>query len=148
MIEIDIRWEDNGDEVHNLLVSQYDGVDEDNDEAIFYNGLSWQEVQECIKNKTGPAGSEFTILDARLVETPAESCMDCDSSVESDLDAAARAFDDAARAYLAASIDAEADYDDGTTLGDAYVTLIRAIRAVRDALIRATRASRDARADV
>ena len=67
LIEIDIRWED-GEEVEGLLVSQYDGVDDDNDDAIFYYGLSWREVQECIDAKTGPLGSEFTILAARLIE--------------------------------------------------------------------------------
>ncbi len=67
LIEIDIRWED-GEEVEGLLVSQYDDIDEDNDDAMFYYGLTWAEVQDCIKNKTGPLGSEFTIVAARLVE--------------------------------------------------------------------------------
>ena len=67
LIEIDIRWED-GEEVEGLLVSQYDGVDDANDDAIFFYGMTWREVQDCIKNKTGPLGSEFIILDACLVE--------------------------------------------------------------------------------
>jgi hypothetical protein len=66
LIEIDIRWDD-GDVINNMLVSQWDGVDDDNDDAIFYYGMTWREVQDCIKNKTGPLGSEFIILAARLV---------------------------------------------------------------------------------
>lgn len=65
LIEIDIRWDD-GEEVEGLLVSQYDGIDEDNDDAMFFYGLTLAEAQDCIKNKTGPCGSEFTILAARL----------------------------------------------------------------------------------
>ena len=68
LIDIDIRWEDTGEVVHNLLVSQYDGIDETIDDTIFYYGMTWTEVQDCIKNKTGPLGSEFIILDACLVE--------------------------------------------------------------------------------
>jgi len=67
LIEIDIRWDD-GEEVYGLLVSQYDGIDEDNDDAIFFYGLSWQEAQDCVKAKTSLLGSEFTILAARLIE--------------------------------------------------------------------------------
>jgi hypothetical protein len=67
LIEIDIRWED-GEEVEGLLVSQYDDIDEDNDDAMFFYGLSWQEAQDCVKAKTGLLGSEFTILAARLIE--------------------------------------------------------------------------------
>lgn len=66
-IEIDIRWED-GEEVEGLLVSQWDGIDEDNDDAIFFYGLTLAEALDCVENKTGPLGSEFVILDARLIE--------------------------------------------------------------------------------
>lgn len=66
LIEIDIRWED-GEEVEGLLVSQWDGIDEDNDDAIFFYGLTLAEALDCVENKTGPLGSEFVILAARLV---------------------------------------------------------------------------------
>jgi len=80
LIEIDIRWEDTGEEVHDLLVSQYDGIHPSiDDDVVFYYGLTWQEALTCVENKTGPAGSEFVIIDARLIDAPAEPCMDCDS---------------------------------------------------------------------
>ena len=94
MIEIDIRWEDDGEVVEDLLVSQYDGIDEDNDDVVFYNGLSWQEVQECIENKTGPAGSEFVIIAARLVDP--YSCDYCGCIIDNDRDfCGSRCYDEA-----------------------------------------------------
>lgn len=65
-IEIDIRWEDNGEIAERLLVSQSEDVDPSTDDAFFFYGLTWEEIQTCIKNKTAPAGSEFVITAARF----------------------------------------------------------------------------------
>ena len=66
LIEIDIRWEDTGEIVESLLVSQEETVDPSTDDAIFYYGLTMEDARECIKNKTAPDGAEFVIIAARL----------------------------------------------------------------------------------
>jgi hypothetical protein len=57
-------WKDDLTDIIDALVSEYD--DEDNDDDIFYYGLSEQEIEEAIKNPSESA-LEFVITSYEIL---------------------------------------------------------------------------------
>lgn len=66
MIRATIRWNDDGSLVEDVLIKQTHDVLEDEDEDIFYYGISWAEAVQHMHNGTSPDNGDFTIVTACL----------------------------------------------------------------------------------
>lgn len=65
--EIDGYWKDDQTQFNGLLVREYDDIDEEFDEDIFYYGLSEQDIVQAI-NKSEETNLEFVITNYKEVK--------------------------------------------------------------------------------